>query len=185
MTLQSSGPISLGDIQGEFGGATPLSLSNYFRGGPNVPDHGNTTPIPTSGIIALTDFYGTSVDPPLPTITAGVSGNNAGFSRGIYGSVSPDGPWLSGWILAQCSTNSGDSVFRLGVTPINTPDTNASWRELRLTGTFSGGTGTQIYLRANRNSYLGSTAGKTLWQFTQDGLGNMVNGSPYTVDFRL
>jgi hypothetical protein len=36
MTLQSSGFISLANVQTEFGGANPISLSEYYSGGPYV-----------------------------------------------------------------------------------------------------------------------------------------------------
>lgn len=51
MTLQSSGPISLLDIQNEFGGANPISLSEYYNAASGVP---------ASGTISLSDFYGKS-----------------------------------------------------------------------------------------------------------------------------
>lgn len=54
MPLQSSGPISLNDIAGEFGGTTPHSLSEYY---------GVDTGVPASGIISFSDFYGTSAAP--------------------------------------------------------------------------------------------------------------------------
>jgi hypothetical protein len=60
MTLQASGTITLAQIQAEFGGANPIYLSEYYRGGAYVS---NTTPnlaIPTSGTIDLADFYGAS-----------------------------------------------------------------------------------------------------------------------------
>ena len=59
MTLQSSGAISLSDIQTEFGGSSPTSLSEYYRGGSNVINAPVNNSIPTSGAISLTDFYGT------------------------------------------------------------------------------------------------------------------------------
>ena len=37
MTIVTSGPISLNAIAAEFGGSTPHSLSEYFKGGANVP----------------------------------------------------------------------------------------------------------------------------------------------------
>lgn len=37
MALQASGIISLADIHAEFGGPTPIKLSNYYRGGAYVP----------------------------------------------------------------------------------------------------------------------------------------------------
>lgn len=64
MTLASSGQLTLNDIQGEFGGSNPIGLNEYYRGGSLVPNHGNTTPIPTSGTIEVNDFYGTSSTSP-------------------------------------------------------------------------------------------------------------------------
>lgn len=48
MVLQNSGPISLLDIQNEFGGVNPISISEYYGSGG----------APSSGIISLADFYG-------------------------------------------------------------------------------------------------------------------------------
>lgn len=58
MPLQTSGAISIGNIATEFGGVAPHSLSEYYRGGANVPDTPANAGIPTSGAISLTDFYG-------------------------------------------------------------------------------------------------------------------------------
>jgi len=49
MTIQASGVITLQDIQDEFGGSHPISLSEYY---------GSDT-VPASGQISLSDFYGT------------------------------------------------------------------------------------------------------------------------------
>ena len=49
MTIQASGAITLQDIQDEFGGSHPISLSEYY---------GSDT-VPSSGQISLSDFYGT------------------------------------------------------------------------------------------------------------------------------
>lgn len=57
MTLQTSGAISLSDIQTEFGGTNPISLNEYYRGGSNIPS--SVTDVPASGAIQLDDFYGT------------------------------------------------------------------------------------------------------------------------------
>jgi hypothetical protein len=56
MALQSSGAISLSDIQDEFGGSNPISLSEYYRDGSYVTS--NNTGVPTSGQIQFDDFYG-------------------------------------------------------------------------------------------------------------------------------
>ena len=58
MALQSSGAISLNDIQTEFGGTNPISISEYYRGGSFVTD--NNTGVPTSGAIDMGDFYGST-----------------------------------------------------------------------------------------------------------------------------
>ena len=52
MTLQSSGPISLLDVQTEFGGTNPIGIDEYY---------GAATGVPSSGTISLNDFYGKSV----------------------------------------------------------------------------------------------------------------------------
>ena len=58
MTLPTSGPISLVDIQTEFGGPTPITLENYYRGGAYVLDTDYAPNVPESGPISLSDFYG-------------------------------------------------------------------------------------------------------------------------------
>jgi hypothetical protein len=62
MTLQSSGPLKASEIQAEFEGTPPFNLSDYYAGGPNVPSGtvGDAGPIPTSGTIKFSDFYGAS-----------------------------------------------------------------------------------------------------------------------------
>lgn len=62
MALPSSGPLSLNDIAGEFGGSTPHSLSEYYAGGGLVPagTSGTYGAVPSSGTISIQNFYGTS-----------------------------------------------------------------------------------------------------------------------------
>lgn len=60
MTLPTSGTISLNDLLGEFGGSTPISLGDCYRGGARVPNTAGNAGIPTSGAIQLDDFYGAS-----------------------------------------------------------------------------------------------------------------------------
>jgi len=50
MALQSSGVISLQDIQDEFDGEHPIGISEYY----------GVDTVPASGAISLSDFYGTS-----------------------------------------------------------------------------------------------------------------------------
>ena len=51
MALPSSGPLSIGDIAGEFGGTAPHSMSEYY---------GAAAGVPASGTISIGDFRGTS-----------------------------------------------------------------------------------------------------------------------------
>ncbi len=60
MALQSSGPISLAQIRGEFGGSIPDSMSEYYRGGAHVDSTPDTASIPLSGAISISNFYGTA-----------------------------------------------------------------------------------------------------------------------------
>ena len=76
MALSSSGPISLQSIEGEFGGSSPISLSEYYSGS----IAGNTTsltitPTINGGFNQYVVNYGTSQKPNNHTTTA----NNFGF----------------------------------------------------------------------------------------------------------
>ena len=62
MPLQNTGAISASQIQAEFGGTNIVSMSEYYRGGANVPNevfcHNNT--IPAAGGISFANFYNTT-----------------------------------------------------------------------------------------------------------------------------
>jgi hypothetical protein len=62
MTLPTSGPLSLTDIQTEFGGSNPIGLNEYYAGGGLVPagTSGTNGAVPSSGQIAISNFYGTA-----------------------------------------------------------------------------------------------------------------------------
>ncbi len=62
MPLPSSGPLALSQIQTEFGGSNPISLSEYYAGGSFVPagTTGTFGAVPSSGTISIRNFYGTS-----------------------------------------------------------------------------------------------------------------------------
>jgi|LWDU01.1.fsa_nt_gi hypothetical protein len=106
MTLQTSGAISLANIQTEFGGSNPISLSEYYgKGG-----------VTGSGQISIGNFYGTSNYTTLVfTVTEGIDPYAAvwvGFSNDddsynhLHGSCSP-------------TTQSGVKPFRLDVIKLN------------------------------------------------------------------
>jgi hypothetical protein len=75
MPLPSSGPISFSDIQSQFGGTNPISLSEYYRGGGFVTNTGVNNTIPTSGAISVNNFYNTYGRVPI-AITISASTNN-------------------------------------------------------------------------------------------------------------
>lgn len=74
MVLQNSGPISLNDIQTEFGGTNPISIDEYY---------GVATGIPASGEISFDIFYGASAVPP--------EGQEWFLKPGTYTFTVPDG----------------------------------------------------------------------------------------------
>lgn len=56
MVIPTSGQIGIIDIQNEFAGSDPAGLGGYYRGGLLVPINAKSS-IPTSGQIAIGDFY--------------------------------------------------------------------------------------------------------------------------------
>jgi hypothetical protein len=63
MTIPTTGVISLNDIQTEFGGTNPISISEYYAGGSFVASTvtGTSGAIPSSGQFSLSAFYGSYV----------------------------------------------------------------------------------------------------------------------------
>lgn len=115
MVLQSSGAISLNDIQNEFGGANPIGLNEYYRGGSYVPNITANNSIPTSGAISLSNFYGTREYGFIATLSRSTSdfGENVrsiavDSSRNIY-TVGDDGDIQ----IAKFNTNGTLQWFRL------------------------------------------------------------------------
>ena len=59
MAITSSGGIAISELQTEFGGSDPISISEYYRGGAYVDNITPNALVPTSGPIKISDFYGT------------------------------------------------------------------------------------------------------------------------------
>jgi hypothetical protein len=83
MALQPSGLITLSDIQDEFGGANPIGLSEYYRGGAYTTD--NNTSVPESGAISLSDFYSATNTVTVTYELIGGGGGGAGSRYAITG----------------------------------------------------------------------------------------------------
>lgn len=62
MALQTSGAITLQNVQTEFGGSNPIGINEYYAGGSYVPSgtSGTYGSVPSSGTISLQNFYGTT-----------------------------------------------------------------------------------------------------------------------------
>lgn len=99
MALPSSGPISIGDIQAEFGGSNPASLSEYY---------GVAAGVPTSGTISISDFYGASSAVNLQLLVDGAKGGDAQSGTGGYAARSA---WVgtvpSGTVLTCAAGSAG------------------------------------------------------------------------------
>lgn len=98
MAVTSAGAISLQDIADEFGGTTPHSLSEYYRGGSFIDADKSpfNIDIPSSGEIDLADFYATQKTLWITEISAqgfvvpkeGVA--YEGYQNGSYGEIIDD-----------------------------------------------------------------------------------------------
>lgn len=157
MALQASGPISLANIQTEFGGANPISITEYY---------GADTGVPASGTISLSDFYGKSNVDVTPTwtnwtefnlgpgsdvsSTATFSSINQAITLKFDASLSVSGTSVSifkngalQFSLAESQTNnlsisSGDNVY-VTYSDTGTPGTANLNGQLSVTNTSDGG----------------------------------------------
>lgn len=114
MALQTSGPISLNDIAGEFGGTVPHALSEYY---------GKDT-APASGTISLNDFYGLSDAQPFTARIFMVGeGGNSGSITDSSNSLSGGG---AGGIADDFNLTSVSAGSTITVT-VNGTHSKISW----------------------------------------------------------
>jgi len=114
--------IKLSDLQTEYGGTNPISLSEYYRGGsfvPTAPANGTTSPgnatyvvsnsttsIPTSGAIRIDNFKNTAKNVTISiTITAIIT--NFDLLAAIYATLGS----FSAPINCTCTINTGVVVY--------------------------------------------------------------------------
>jgi len=83
MPLPTSGAITLAQIQAEFGGANPISLSEYYKGGAYVSVSDTAPNVPSSGTISMSHFLGAA--------KAAVVGQVAYPASGIFSWIVPTG----------------------------------------------------------------------------------------------
>ena len=89
----SSGQLSFSEIQGEFGGSNPISLSEYYKTGAYVPNISLTSTIPTSSTISVGNFRSTSSSPTVNGFTSTVDNGQQFLMLG--GAVSPSGMFVA------------------------------------------------------------------------------------------
>ena len=107
MALQTSGAISLQDIQDEFGGSHPISLSEYYRGGGEVGS--SNTNVPTSGQISLSQFYG-ATDVVFYTIDYLIVAGGGGGSANGYSDYSNAGGGAGGMESHSATISDGQAM---------------------------------------------------------------------------
>lgn len=173
MTLPTSGALSLANIQTEFGGSNPISLSEYYAGGAYVlaGTSGTYGAVPSSGAIGIRNFYGTQAALDTQTVTVGTSIVKSitryGFVQSSStGSIS-DGtfnPKSGATILAFYWQNNNTVTFQLsGVY------TNDGWTTVDIAGTsfsrsaatFSNSTNTTWTWSSVATNPFGTTNGAT------------------------
>jgi hypothetical protein len=98
-------PIDLQDLADEFGGSTPHQISEYYRGGGEVPDSAANSAVPTSGTISLGNFYG-AVN--VVTLNLTVSSNTNNYN--LYPQVSSNPSYVAGATNINVTVNPGVRV---------------------------------------------------------------------------
>lgn len=106
MALQTSGAISLADIQSEFGGSNPIGLNEYY---------GASSGIPTSGAIDFADFYGksNSFTLTISSHTANLNVSSAATAAGWNGSSAVEVVVNSGIYVYATSTSSAGMLINV------------------------------------------------------------------------
>lgn len=140
MPLPSSGPISFSDIQSQFGGTNPISLSEYYRGGGFVTNTGVNNTIPTSGAISVGNFYNTYGRVPIAiTISASTNNYDAYASRTLsYVAGVSDLTYTIDAAVVIGSANTSSNAFLISASFLST-DTVTVVNNGRITG--AGGNG--------------------------------------------
>ena len=114
MALQTSGAISLANIQTESGGANPKSINEYYGVGT----------VPASGTISLSHFYGQTAQAPAGSQTFTASGTFtvpigktsvtvcmcAGGGSGAYATYGSGGGYAGGRINQAVAVTSGQQI---------------------------------------------------------------------------
>jgi hypothetical protein len=125
MAIPLSGPLSLTNIQTEFGGTNPIGLNEYYRNGGRVPNAPQNSSIPTSGAISIGNFYGATNRIPVgvtisspvqnydvytnrgPSYVAGISNITVTVGPGVYVGSASTGAYA---MYVPSAFSSGDTI---------------------------------------------------------------------------
>lgn len=162
MPLPTSGAISLGAIQTEFGGSNPASASEYYAGGSYVPSgtSGTNGAVPSSGSLAFSKFYGTAAA--VVSISDRGPGNYSSGTAGVYIGYQLNS---NGKVYETPDPGAGPYEIENWVTPTSVAsgyEVKATLVSGSLAGT-SSATGTWLSLSSTREwgvitAYIGTTA---------------------------
>lgn len=150
MAISPTGPLTLTDIQTEFGGSNPISLSEYYAGGSfvQVGATGDNGAIPSSGQIEMSKFFGSaSVIPMEFLVIAG--GGGGGMGAGLGGGGGAGGmrtstesnvaPGTVITVIVGAGGGSTDSRFLVGTNGLNSSISSPGITNLSTVGGGRGG----------------------------------------------
>lgn len=188
MALQTSGPISLNNVNVELGksGSTNISMNNA-----DVRDLAGIA----SGTISMNDFYGASAAQEYTLVAGNVLGSFVGYNNApglnTMGTLNPNlaTDLGEGIYITRFLTNAtGDTLnIDLDSTPngqggaVYASDTFTS---VSITGSFSGGTNPRTMIYLSSNAAVSNETRGTVWSWSGLQLADeMVSGNTYTFTF--
>lgn len=143
MTLPASPPITLAQIQAEFGAPAGTGITSFYRGGTYVPNTAPNAGVPTSGSIGLLSLLGASAYTPMIVSAPNVSGDSFPGTNAIFGSSASSvtgglAPFTIAWTFQSGTTftlGSPSSATTTFARPGNPPQGSAGSATYRVTYT--------------------------------------------------